>query len=465
MVAVDPVKSPVADVGRDTTSGYEYVPSLDCTGPTCDTVPAIDFVAPSTSTVGGVAHLDRGHLGAGQRCRGFERLRPDDHDGVGTRVRANRGADGNTHRRDGPGDRAVELRVAERLLRVDHICLRRVDGRFVRGDGGGTVGGRGASRSARAETIFLRSGPARSGPGRPGRSGPGRPVRARSSRSIRWSRSTRSKSPLHQPGPWPMCSRRRPPCSAQLRRLVDLPRPLQGGGAPAFLRPGRGRRRRRRRRRRARGRARAPRRTRGSARTTRPAKTQWGRSLIPIPRPVRARPRPRPRQPAGRLRLGQVCRLLLLVGRRRGLVGDQRGLVLGDLTRTAPGATGLAARPDDVPVLAGAVVVVVVVVAAEAAEAEVSLSSSSVSCASSDATVDSAEDTASASDVVSSVASGSPAVTCSPTVAVTVATWPATWNEADGVVHRLDRTDHVLASRRWWRASPWSFGSPSCPSR
>jgi hypothetical protein len=77
-----------------------------------------------------------------------------------------------------------------------------------------------------------------------------------------------------------------------------------------------------------------------------------------------------------------------------------------------------------------AVVVVVVVVGAVVVVVEVSLSSSSVSCASSDETVDCAEDTASDSEVVSSVPSDSPAVTCSPTVAVTVATWPATWNEA-----------------------------------
>ena len=107
-------------------------------------------------------------------------------------------------------------------------------------------------------------------------------------------------------------------------------------------------------------------------------------------------------------------------------IAHQSALILGDLTRTAPG-TGFTPgrrrararrggrgrrRGRGLP------------------QAEVSLSSSSVSCASSDATVDSAEDTDSASDVVSSVASDSPAVTCSPTVAVTVATWPATWNEA-----------------------------------
>jgi hypothetical protein len=84
--------------------------------------------------------------------------------------------------------------------------------------------------------------------------------------------------------------------------------------------------------------------------------------------------------------------------------------------------------PDGDEVLAGVVVVVVVV------DVDVSASSSSVSCASSDATVESADDTASLSDVVSSVASDSPAVTCSPTAAVTVATWPATWNEADALL-------------------------------
>ena len=166
----------------------------------------------------------------------------------------------------------------------------------------------------------------------------------------------------------------------------------------------------------------------------------------PVPEPpvaatrgARARgPRARgPRHPAGGLRLCEVCRLLLLIGRRGGLVGDQGGLVLRYLTRTAPSATGLATGRAVVGVVVGVVVVVVVLA--------VSLSSSSVSCASSDETVDSADDTASASDVVSSVPSASPAVTCSPTVARDRGHLAGDLERGRRVVHRLDRTDDILA--------------------
>ena len=100
----------------------------------------------------------------------------------------------------------------------------------------------------------------------------------------------------------------------------------------------------------------------------------------------------------------------------------------------------MASCPPVVP-RAGVVVVVVVdegvegvavgVLAAEAEEELVWLSSSSVSLASSAATVDWADDTDSLSAVVSSVPSVCPAVTTWPGVTATVATFPATWNEAE----------------------------------
>ena len=212
---------------------------------------------------------------------------------------------------------------------------------------------------------------------------------------------------------------------------------LQSRGAPAFLRPGRrGRRRRRVSSWSCRGSS-DPRIRPGEP----PGDEPVGGGARTRSRP-RARPRARARQPAGGLRLGQVCRLLLLVGRRRGLVAHQSALILGDLTRTAPGnrtcRRSMTCPCSPVPSWWSSWR------RREAVEAEVSLSSSSVSCASSAATVDSAEDTASASDVVSSVASDSPAVTCCPTVAVTVATWPGNLERGRRVAHRLDRTDHIL---------------------
>ena len=89
------------------------------------------------------------------------------------------------------------------------------------------------------------------------------------------------------------------------------------------------------------------------------------------------------RDAACRLRLRQVRRFLLLVRRRRGLIGDQCGLILADRALRGPTAPA----PVDVAEALGVVVVVVAVAL------DVSLSSSSVNLASSDCSESSAEET------------------------------------------------------------------------
>ena len=141
-LAADPAYRPV-DASRAAPRQRDRCsPScVDCTGPTCATVPSTVPLTPSTSTLGRLSDLDRGHLRAVERG-----LRPRRHF-VPMMVMISVlefaltvSPDGDADRDDRAVDRAGQRGGFERLLGLGQVRLARVDGGLVRRDLVGRVG-------------------------------------------------------------------------------------------------------------------------------------------------------------------------------------------------------------------------------------------------------------------------------------------------------------------------------------